>query len=167
MFLRRVAQSLRSVRFAATMAEAKPDAAAAAAPAGLRLTFATPAEPLFSNAPVEIVTVPGASGVFGILANHVPTVAELQPGVVIVKEKEGVEKKFFVSSGFAVMGKANDLTINAVEALPLESLDKDAARKGLDEYTAKVSSATSDVDRARAEVGVTVHRAMVAALGAL
>eukprot|EP00699_Malawimonas_sp_californiana_P001368 EC715423.1.p1 GENE.EC715423.1~~EC715423.1.p1 ORF type:complete len:165 (+),score=16.52 EC715423.1:52-495(+) len=147
------------------MAEAKSDAPSA--PAGLRLTFATPAEPLFTNAPVELVNVPGGSGVLGILANHVPTVAELQPGVVMVKEKEGVEKKFFVSSGFAIMGKANDLTINALEAVPLDVIDKEAARKGLDEYTAKVASAASDADRARAQVGVDVHRALVAAVASL
>lgn len=139
--------------------------AAAQPAAGLRLTFASPSELVYVKQSVEMVTVPGSSGVFGILPNHVPTVAELQPGVVVVKEKDSAEKRFFVSSGFAIVNDKNELTINAVEAFPVDSIDKDAAKRAVDDYTAKLAAATTDADKGRATVGLEVARALVAAAG--
>ena len=40
------------------------------------------------------VDVPSGTGTFGILPNHVPTLAVLRPGVVTVFEDE-VTRKFF------------------------------------------------------------------------
>lgn len=45
------------------------------------------------------VDVPTFSGSFGILPNHVPTLAVLKPGVVTVYEADGNKKEVFVSSG--------------------------------------------------------------------
>lgn len=45
------------------------------------------------------VDVPSFSGAFGILPNHVPTLAVLKPGVLTVTEGDNSVKKFFVSSG--------------------------------------------------------------------
>lgn len=71
----------------------------------------------------------------GILALHVPTIEQLQPGVVEVIEENGVSNKFFgiflffsftliysfvVSGGFATMQPSSDLYINAIEAYPLD-----------------------------------------------
>jgi F-type H+-transporting ATPase subunit delta len=46
------------------------------------------------------VILPGVSGMFGIKANHVPTVAQLKPGVVELHSGPDVSK-FFISGGFA------------------------------------------------------------------
>jgi F-type H+-transporting ATPase subunit delta len=51
---------------------------------------------VFYNAvDVKQVDVPSFSGSFGILPNHVPTLAVLKPGVVSVYESEGTIKKYF------------------------------------------------------------------------
>jgi F0F1-type ATP synthase epsilon subunit len=39
--------------------------------------------------------IPAVSGDMGILANHVPTVEALRPGLVEVIESAGTTKKFF------------------------------------------------------------------------
>lgn len=44
---------------------------------------------------VKQVDVPSFSGNFGILPNHVPSLAVLKPGVVTVYEDAGGSKKFF------------------------------------------------------------------------
>lgn len=49
----------------------------------------------YANANIQQVDVPATNQSFGILANHVPTIAVLQPGVVIVTEENGEKKKFF------------------------------------------------------------------------
>lgn len=76
----------------------------------------------------------------GILANHVPSIEPLRPGIVEVIESGSSTKKWFgmpkddvlpklffnaitcltVSGGFATVHPNNKLTINAVEAAPLQ-----------------------------------------------
>jgi len=41
------------------------------------------------------VDVPTGTGTIGILANHVPTLGVLQPGVLTVVETEGTVNKYF------------------------------------------------------------------------
>jgi F-type H+-transporting ATPase subunit delta len=79
----------------------------------------------------------------GILANHVPSIEQLNPGVIEVVESAEVTKKFFgklsficqlknqyfelissfsVSGGFATINPDSTLNVNAVEAFSLEEL---------------------------------------------
>lgn len=48
----------------------------------------------YNNADVRQVDVPSYSGNFGILANHVPSLAVIKPGVVTVFEAD-TSKRFF------------------------------------------------------------------------
>ncbi|GFY60220.1 ATP synthase subunit delta, mitochondrial [Trichonephila inaurata madagascariensis] len=61
----------------------------------MSFTFASPSEVFYEKANVKQVDVPSYSGSFGILADHVPTLAVLKPGVVTVFENDGAAKKFF------------------------------------------------------------------------
>ncbi|XP_045092247.1 Protein CBG02642, partial [Caenorhabditis briggsae] len=70
-----------------------------ATPDELRLTFASPDPAVFSNAVVKQVDVPTLAGMVGVLANHVPTIGVLKPGVVTVTTNEGTVQRLFVSSG--------------------------------------------------------------------
>lgn len=88
------------------------------------------------------MNIAAATGDMGILANHVPSIEPLRPGVVEVVESGNSSQKWFgmfksksmlrdlstniyllrfkVSGGFATVHPNNKLTINAVEAAPLE-----------------------------------------------
>jgi F-type H+-transporting ATPase subunit delta len=60
----------------------------------------------------------------GVLPGHVPTIAELKPGILSVIDGTEV-KQYFVSSGFAFV-HANSVTdIVAIEAVPLDSFYTD------------------------------------------
>lgn len=63
--------------------------------ADMALTFASPAETFYNNSVVKQVDVPSLSGHFGILAEHVPTLAVLKPGTLVVTENDGSMKKYF------------------------------------------------------------------------
>jgi hypothetical protein len=54
-------------------------------PATLNLSFSTPEQQLYKNFQAKMVTMKGSSGVFGVLPGHVPTIAQLQPGLVTVE----------------------------------------------------------------------------------
>ena len=71
----------------------------------LNLRLVTPNETIVNNSPVYMVTVPAVTGVMGILADHAPTIAQLQPGVVTVHTNDinDITHRLFVSGGFAVV----------------------------------------------------------------
>ena len=65
------------------------------------------------------VDVPSLSGDFGIIAQHVPTLAALKPGVVTVHEDDA-SHKYFVSSGTVTVNSDSSVQILAEEAAPLD-----------------------------------------------
>ena len=95
-----------------------------------RLTFAAPHNSYFRDQVVESVLVPGLSGDFCILVGHVPTIAQLRPGLVTVTTKVPslrreifTLKPFFSSivspSSFTINRKEAPPTISSVEDMPL------------------------------------------------
>lgn len=112
---------------------------------------------------VDMVMIPATTGQMGVLPAHVATIAELKPGVLSVHDGNEVTK-YFVSSGFAFI-HANSVTdIIAVEAVPLDQIDASQVQKGLVEFGQKLISASTDLEKAEAQIGVDVHSALNSAL---
>jgi len=134
----------------------------------LRLTFAVPHDVFYNNQPVNSVRVPGLSGEFGIFKDHVPTIAELKPGVVAVskadKDGKAVEEEYFVSGGFAFVHRDSTCSVNAIEAFPLNQFDPEVAKENLRQAQADLAKATSEEDRVKAYIGLEVHGALCSAL---
>lgn len=112
---------------------------------------------------VDMVMVPATTGQMGVLPGHVATIAELKPGILSVHEGSEVTK-YFVSSGFAFIHANSVADIVAVEAVPIDQIDASLVQKGLAEFTQKLSSATTDLEKAEAQIGVDVHSALNSAL---
>lgn len=110
-----------------------------------------------------MVMVPATTGQMGVLPGHVPTIAELKPGVLSVHEGSDVTK-YFVSSGFAFIHANSVADIVVVEAVPIDQIDASLVQKGLAEFTQKLSSATTDLEKAGAQIGVDVHSALNSAI---
>ncbi|XP_071735980.1 ATP synthase subunit delta', mitochondrial-like [Rutidosis leptorrhynchoides] len=132
-------------------------------PSKLTVNFVLPYSSELSKQEVDMVIVPATTGQMGILPGHVPTIAELKPGLLSVHEGSDV-KKYFISSGFAFVHANSYADILAVEAIPIDRIDKDQVQKGLNEFTQKLSSASTDLDKAEAQIGVDVHSALNSAL---
>ena len=62
------------------------------------LTIASVGENLFSGEAVS-VTLPGAEGVFTVMAEHEPFVTPLKEGVALVKTADGAETSFTLHEG--------------------------------------------------------------------
>jgi len=156
-----------SRHFRATSARFADDRTApAAAGQMLMLTFVTPNETVVNNKPVYMVSIPASSGVMGILGEHAPTIAQLQPGVVTIHGNDvtDVTHQFFVSSGFAVVKNDSSCQVTVVEAIPLEELDVTQSRNALDQAKEQLSRATNDQQRAEAEIKIEVYESVIAAL---
>ena len=121
----------------------------------LKLQFSLPHETLYSGSKVNQVNLPAQSGKMGILANHVPTIEQLSPGVVeILEEGSNTAKKYFISGGFATVQPNSVLSITAAEAFPLESFSQDNIRKLLTEAKGKLADSDAVV---AAEAAITVE----------
>ncbi|KAL9438975.1 hypothetical protein AB3S75_024606 [Citrus x aurantiifolia] len=132
-------------------------------PSKLTVNFVLPYASELSAKEVDMVIVPASTGQMGVLPGHVPTIAELKPGVLSVHDGNDT-KKYFVSSGFAFVHANSVADIIAVEAVPIDQIDPSLVQKGLAEFNQKLSSATTDLEKAEAQIGVDVHSALNSAL---
>ncbi|XP_078735139.1 ATP synthase F(1) complex subunit delta, mitochondrial [Lampetra fluviatilis] len=137
---------------------------APASASGMALTFASPYQVFFNGGGVRQVDVPTLTGMFGILPNHVPTLAVLRPGLVTVFKDDGTSAKFFVSSGSLTVNADSSVQLLAEEAVPIEQLDVQAARAELARAQGELSAAAGEIPRAEALIAVEASEALVKAL---
>ncbi|KAK9694363.1 delta subunit of the central stalk of mitochondrial F1F0 ATP synthase, atp16 [Basidiobolus ranarum] len=159
-FLTRATRVIRPARFAirgyATDAPAASDK--------LVLNFVLPHQVLFKKTTVQQVNLASTSGDMGILANHVPSIEQLRPGILEVVTDQDTQK-WFVSGGFAIVNPDSTLNINAVEAFPLEDFSAEAVKEGLDKANQILSSNVSEQEKAIAKIEQEVFEALQSVVG--
>jgi len=131
----------------------------------LSVSLLVPHKPIFTDKKVRFVSIPGSSGYFTVMKRSNPSVSELKAGLLTINEDNVKREKYFVSGGFSFVHSDNTCVINAVEAVPLEHLDLEAAQLGLARFTDEATKATDNETRAKALIGVEVYRSMCWALG--
>lgn len=136
--------------------------AEAAASDLLKLQFALPHETLYAGSKVTQVNLPAQSGELGVLANHVPTVEQLAPGVVEIFEG-GATKKYFVSGGLASVQPDSTLCVTSIEAFPLESFSQESIKSLVSEASKNVGSSDEKI-AAKAAIQLEVLEILQAAL---
>lgn len=145
------------------MAGVRTYAEAQAASDTLKVSFALPHKTIFKDKEVAQVNIPATTGEMGVVANHVPTLEQLKPGVVEVFETPSKSDKYFVSGGFATVLPNSKMDIISIEAYPLESFDASAVKTLLAEAE-KNASSTDETVAAEASIEVEVLEALQAAL---
>lgn len=136
--------------------------AAVAQPGQMSFTFASPAEVFYEGSgAVKQVDVPTGTGAIGILANHVPTLGVLAPGVLSVQGNDGATSKFFVSSGAYTVNEDASVVVTAEEAVRLEDLDKELAKSNLVKAQSALSAATTDATKMEAQISIACIEAII------
>ncbi|HEX7776543.1 MAG TPA: F0F1 ATP synthase subunit epsilon [Parvibaculum sp.] len=107
-------------------------------------------ERLLLSESVDMVTVPGKEGDFGVLAGHAPVMTTLRPGVINVDDAGRAQQRIFVRGGFAEVTPAG-LTILAEHAIPLAELDEAALDAEIANAEEDVADAKSDETRLSAQ----------------
>ncbi|KAJ1799797.1 delta subunit of the central stalk of mitochondrial F1F0 ATP synthase, atp16 [Coemansia sp. RSA 2599] len=125
--------------------------------------MALPHEIVLKNKEVNQVDLSAVSGDLGILADHVPTIEQLKPGVIDVMADSGSEK-YFVSGGFAIMNPNSVLNINAIEAFKLEDIDAQAVASNLAESQRLLSNAKDEITKEAAAIEIELYEALQSAL---
>jgi len=120
-----------------------------------------PEELLFSES-VELVVVPGAEGDFGVLPGHSPLISTLRTGVIAVYENDTVNRRIFVSGGFAEVTPER-CTVLADEAVALESVNRSDVEERV-KADRDLFDAASDDDKENAAAALAVSEALLLAL---
>ncbi len=92
-----------------------------------QLELVTPARVMLSKS-VEMVVIPGSEGLFGVLANHAPVLANLQRGVVEVHEGGKIIDRIMIDGGVADV-TAHSVTILAERAENLDTASSQEVRE--------------------------------------
>ncbi|XP_015741564.1 ATP synthase subunit delta, mitochondrial [Coturnix japonica] len=137
---------------------------AAAGPAAMAFTFASPTQVFYNGANVKQVDVPTLTGSFGILASHVPTLQVLKPGVVTVYGEDGTATKYFVSSGSVTVNADSTVQVLAEEAVTMDMLDLATAKSNLEKAVSEMAAASDEASKAEAQIKVEANEALVKAL---
>ena len=105
-------------------------------------------ERLLVSAEASIVTLPGADGDMGVLANHAPLMTSLRPGVLTVTAAAGGDDSYFVRGGFADIG-ATGVTVLAEFAVKVSEMTKEMfdAQKSLMEAELEEAKTEANQDK--------------------
>ncbi|TGZ81914.1 ATP synthase delta chain [Ascodesmis nigricans] len=137
----------------------------AAGPADkIRLSLTMPHQSIYQANDVIQVNLPAESGDMGVLANHLPSIEQLRPGLIDIVEEGSGNKQFFVSGGFAVVQPNSELSVNAVEAYSLDQFSPENVKSLLAEAQKIANGSGSEQDIAEAKIEVEVLEALQAAL---
>ncbi len=131
----------------------------------LKLELVSP-ERLLLSEQVEMVLVPGAEGVFGVLPRHAPTLSTLRPGFVDVYAGNAVKERFFVTGGFAEVTPST-CTVLVDEAIPQASLTVAFAAERVARAKSQLEQATGGEERKRADAALAAAHVMTEAAAGL
>ncbi|GJN69121.1 epsilon subunit of F1F0-ATP synthase N-terminal [Purpureocillium lilacinum] len=158
----RIARAAIRARPAAMRAVAQRRTYAEAVPDKIKLSMSLPHQSIYKSQDVVQVNIPAETGEMGVLANHVPAIEQLKPGVVEVVEESGGSKQFFLSGGFATVQPGSAMSINAVEGYPLEDFSADAIRSQIAEAQKVANGNGSEQDIAEAKIELEVLETLAA-----
>jgi len=105
-------------------------------------------ERLLLSEEVDMVTLPGSEGDFGVLPGHAPVLSTLKSGVVEVKGVEDALSRLFVRGGFAEVN-GDKVTVLAEEATALAELNVEELDQNIKNTEEDLAAAKSDEDRER------------------
>ena len=132
--------------------------------ATLKLEIVTPEEKIYSE-DVDMVTLPGSEGEFGVFPKHVPLLTALKPGELRVR-KNGRETSLAVGEGFVEV-KADGVSVLTDMALEAENIDIAAAEAAVerakaamkeDQGAAEVAAIQASLQKALAQLRVKRRR---------
>jgi F-type H+-transporting ATPase subunit epsilon len=120
----------------------------------LSLEIVTPKGAVLSER-VDIVTAPGYSGEFGVLANHAPMLSTIKIGVLSYR-KDDRESSLMVGGGFCEVSR-NKVTFLVESAERGTDIDVDRALKAKERAEKRLAAAlsqTENINRVRAEAAL-------------
>jgi len=118
----------------------------------MKLEIVTPNGVIF-DAEVKQVTLPGAEGEFGVLANHATLVSLLDTGVIVIDNADGNEVAVAINSGYVKVDEEKTTCIvDGAVALSGEDSDLAKSLEAAKELLKSAESANTAIASAVAKV---------------
>ena len=117
----------------------------------LQLEVVTPEKTIVSEE-VEIVMAPGYFGEFGALRNHIPFLAQLQPGEV--KYRKGGQLEVMVVGGGYAEVLPTKVTVLATTAERVQDIDLERAQAAKERAEQRLKERQDELDFLRAEAAL-------------
>lgn len=99
------------------------------------------------------LTAPGAEGLFQVLYNHAPLLAQLGIGRLTVRTMEGKDESFAVSGGVAEV-RDNRVTVLVDTVEPADEIDVSRASAARERAQQRLHHRTRDIDVERAQLAL-------------
>src|SRR5690606_22113982 len=112
------------------------------------------------------IILPGTDGYLGIMVDHTPLVAGLQPGVLHYGDPGREKARMAIGGGFVEVVD-NRVTVLADSAELAEEIDVDRAYRSLQRAIARLRDLSREIDRERAYRSLIRARARLRAAGRL
>jgi len=111
---------------------------------------------------VDMVTIPGGEGDFGVLAGHQPIISTVRPGILEVQNEGAAVRRIFVSGGFAEVTNER-CAVMTEEAIPVEDINRADIEQRIKDTDEDLAAAKSDHERATLEVRLATLKDMLQA----
>jgi F-type H+-transporting ATPase subunit epsilon len=118
----------------------------------LKLEVVTPEGTVYSE-DVELVTLPGVAGQFGVYPQHVPVITQMVPGEMIIR-KDGREE--YVATGAGLIEVTADrVAILTDLAVPSDRIDEAKAEEARQRAEARLREKLTDEEHAAVSAALT------------
>lgn len=107
---------------------------------------------IFFDGDVTMVEMKTTEGEIGVLADHIPLTAILEPGVIKIKQEDGM-KEAALHDGFVEVRK-DRITILAESCEWPDEIDVERAHEARERAENRIKSGRADVDMIRAELAL-------------
>ncbi len=111
---------------------------------------------------VDMVTIPGGEGDFGVLVGHQPMISTVRPGILEVQNEGAPMRRIFVTGGFAEVTNER-CAVMTEEAIPVDEIDRAQLDQRITDAEEDLAAARSDHQRATLEIQVATLKGMLQA----
>ena len=108
---------------------------------------------------VDMVTISGTEGDFGVLPGHAALVSSIRPGFLEIEADKETEK-MFIGGGFIEVLE-DKVSILATEVLSAEQIDISDCEEKISKYNSDIDVSETDVDKELIQKNIDKFQAMI------
>ena len=116
-------------------------------------------EKMVMSKTVDMVTISGTEGDFGVLPGHAALVSSIRPGFLEIEADKETEK-MFIGGGFIEVLE-DKVSILATEVLSAEQIDISDCEEKISKYNPDIDVSETDVDRELIQKNIDKFQAMI------
>ena len=124
----------------------------------LNLEVVSPEKSILSKS-VDMVTISGTEGDFGVLPGHAPIVSSIRPGILEIESNKEIQK-MFIGGGFIEV-LLDKVSILATEVFSSEDINISECENKINEYNAKIGLSETELDKKSMRKSIDKYQAMI------